>query len=90
MEGEDRPALGLYVCGIYMLTLIVFYCADASPYFSSLLSCPGSLQLCLSDPQMGSISTSSGHRASPDYSLCSGRGGGALVGIRLVLVVAKM
>lgn len=35
VEGEERLTLGLYVCGIYMLTLIVFHCADASPFLSS-------------------------------------------------------
>lgn len=43
-DGKERrkgvACLGLFMCGIYMLTLIAFYCVDAFPRFSfsSLLS----------------------------------------------------
>lgn len=69
-RGEERP--WACVCGIYILTLIVFYCADASPSFPPLLCCPESLQLYLSGPQTGSISTSSGCRASPQLPVLWG------------------
>lgn len=38
LEEEEQLALGLYVCGIYTLTLIAFYCMDASPLFFLLFS----------------------------------------------------
>lgn len=38
--GVEQPALVLNMCGIYTMTLIVFYCSDASLFItsSSLLS----------------------------------------------------
>lgn len=67
---EEQPVVGLYVCGIYSLTLIAFYCVDASPFPPPLCG-PRSLQLCLSAPQIGSSSTFLAFR----HSLCPGKWG---------------
>lgn len=83
---EEQPVVGLYVCGIYTLTLIAFYRVDASPC-SPPLCCPRSLQLCLSGPQTGSSSTFLVLGALPPFPVLWAVG--AQVGGWLVLVLVR-
>lgn len=84
VAAEEQPVVGLYVCGIYTLTLIALYCVDASPSPPPLCG-PRSLQLCLSGPQTGSSSTFPALRAFPPFPVPWVVG--AQVGVWLVLVL---